>query len=572
MRKALLPIVMGAFLGGTATLRAAIPPDLLDYVDTASPAYLRYKQWVDSVVFNGSSQYGFSASDAAYLFRLNGNPAYCTHAVGRVENQVAAAEAEIAAGRRPAISYDSYLEVGGMISDLALAYDWCAAQTTPAQRTRWAAYAQQAVWNVWNHSQASWGGQPFPWSGWSVNDPGNNYHYSFLEATMYWHLASNDASWRQFLETQKFPPLASFFAQLTGGGSREGTGYGLAHRRLFGLYRLWRKATGTDLAAQNSHARDSIDFWIHATVPTLDRFAPIGDQSRESYPALFDYHRALMLEARAAITDAAAQQRASGWLSRISVPRMQYGFNFRYDLLPAGGSGTIPTPLHYHATGTGNLFARTSWAADAMWLHFIAGPYDQSHAHQEQGGFTLFARDFLAVTENIFSHSGLQQGTDTHNVLRFVRNGSTVAQRVNTASTMTLATEPDGTLSALAELAPAYGNNSPIQQWRRELRLRQRTLRVHDLYTVSAGTTAIFQINTPVRPIVTGNSARAGDLAVRVLVPAAATLSVVDWRSVNPQEFAAGGYKLEVNGGTGEYLVELIDAGADAIFADGFGN
>lgn len=35
-----------------------------------------------------------------------------------------------------------------------------------------------------------------------------------------------------------------------------------------------------------------------------------------------------------------------------------------------------------------------------MWLHFIAGPCDQSHAHQEQGAFALFARAFLTVTEN----------------------------------------------------------------------------------------------------------------------------------------------------------------------------
>ncbi len=60
-------------------------------------------------------------------------------------------------------------------------------------------------------------------------------------------------------------------ASLPGGGSLEGTGYGVAHMRLFTLYRLWRDATGEDLAAANPHLSESIDYWIHATVPTAMR-------------------------------------------------------------------------------------------------------------------------------------------------------------------------------------------------------------------------------------------------------------------------------------------------------------
>jgi len=160
---------------------------------------------------------------------------------------------------------------------------------------------------------------------------------------------------------------------------------------------------------------------VHATVPTLDRFAPIGDQSRNSVPELFDYHRRLVLEARQLTTDEEARSMASWWLDSISVPRMTQGFNSRYDLLPAGTGGTPPSALVYLAEGAGHLFARSDWGKDAMWLSFVAGPYNESHAHQEQGGFTLFARDWLAVTENIWSHSGIQQGTPVHNVVRFER-------------------------------------------------------------------------------------------------------------------------------------------------------
>ncbi len=557
-----------AVLLSPIAVQAAIPTAFLDYVDEASPAYTRFKGWVDAVVFQGQQRYAFSATDAAYMALRDGNPAYCAHAIGMVDADVTAAEAVIAGGGRPEISGDSYLEVGPYIRDLALTYDWCAAQTTPSQRTRWAAYAEQAIWNVWNHTQARWGANQHPWSGWSVNDPGNNYYYSFIEATMYWALASDSTTWRQFLDNTKLPPLVAFFDVLDGGGSREGTGYGLAHQRLFELYRLWRIATTTDLAAQNTHARDTIDFWLHATVPTFDRYAPIGDLARESYPNLFDYHRNLVLQARALTTDLAFRERASWWLSRISVPQMGQGFNYRHDLLPSGGAGVAPTARHYHATGTGNLFARSGWHPTAYWLHFIAGPYDQSHAHQEQGAFTLFARDFLAVSENIFSRSGIQQGIETHNVLRFLTAaGQTIPQRASTTSTMTVTLEPGGAIVANANLTPAFGNGTAVSSWQRALRFEGETLRVHDTYATTAGASAVFQINTPVAPLVSGQNARAGNLLVRVLSPANATLSVIDWTTVNAAEYTRG-YKLEIRGGTGEYIVELID---DApLFANGY--
>src|SRR3546814_9903244 len=91
------------------------------------------------------------------------------------------------------------------------------------------------------------------------------------------------------------------------------------------------------------------------TVPTLDYFAPLGDQARVSVPELYDYHRRLMLEARYITNDTLAREHASWWLNNISVQRMNNGFNRRYDLLPAGNGGTPPAELLYHAKGTGNL-------------------------------------------------------------------------------------------------------------------------------------------------------------------------------------------------------------------------
>jgi hypothetical protein len=489
-------------------------------------------------------------------------------AVATVEAQVSDAEAVIAGGGRPDVSGDSYLEVGPMLEDLALTYDWCADHVSPAQRTRWAAYAEQAVWNVWHADTAQWGGHPFPWSGWGVDDPANNYHYSFLRATAYWGLASNSSTWLNLLASAKWPEQEAYTATIPGGGSQEGTAYGLSHRDLFMLYRVWRDSTGADIANANAHLTDSIQWWIHATVPTLDRVAAIGDQARVSEPVIYDYHRHLLLEALNLTNDATARENASWWLHSISDQDMQSSFNYRHNLLSAGASGAPPAALTYHATGTGQLFSRTGWDTHAMWLNFSAGPYVQSHAHQDQGAFTLFDNDWLAVTENIWTHSGIQQGTDTNNVLRFDKAGQIVPQREGTTSTMTVTPGSGGAVHAAADLTPAYAGDTAVTSWQRTIDFAGHKLTVSDTFALGSGTSAIFQVDTPVQPVISGKTAQAGALLIRVLAPANATLSALDWTTQSDaNETYNSGWRLDIAGGTSNYVVELS---VDRIFADGF--
>ena len=534
-------------------------PTSLPYVDHNSAAYTRFKSWVDSAV-NGSPGYGFAAIEAAMMYQLLPETRYCTLAVRMVEQQVADAEAAIAGGGRPAISGDSYLEVGPMIADLAMTMQTCSAMITASQRTRWSNYAQQAVWNIWNYESAQWGGRSFPWSGWSVNNPGNNYYYSFVEATMYWALASNNATWMNELRGRLLPALQAYFARLPGGGSSEGTGYGTSHMRLFSIYYLWREATGVDLANSNPHATDSIDYWIHATVPTRDRFAPIGDQARNSMPELYDYHRRLMLQARQNTYSESAQRAATWWLSNISVPRMTSGFNYRHDLIPAGTVATQPAALIHYAEGTGHLFARTDWSTSAMWLAIVAGPYNESHAHQDQGSFTLFAQDWLAVTANVWSASGINQGTDVHNLVRFVRNGTVARQCESTTRKSTLAVTPGsgGAFTAAANLTPAFCDNTAVTSWQRQFTFGGRKLTVRDQFAITSGTTATFQVNVPVQPtLVNSREATAGRLRVRVLEPANATIN----SNFSSGKYVEGGgrFRIDVTGGTTGYLVELTE-------------
>ncbi len=556
--------------GGIGLSHAAITIDL-SYVDPTSSAYQRFRNWVDQAVA-GNPGYEFSANDAALMHRLSNQAQYCALAVDMIEEQVSAAEAAIAANQNPEVTHDSYLYVGAKIGDLALTYDWCAPQVSSSQRTRWAAYANQTLYNVWHPSQAQWGGRSAPWTGWGTDDPANNYHYSFLRATMYWALASNDPALRAFLESEKLPPLQAYFATLPGGGSEEGTGYGTSHHKLFELYRVWRDSTATDLGNANAHMTDTISYWLHATVPTRDRFAPYGDQARSSNPEFYDYHRHLLLEARKVTDSTAARDLASWWLNHSSVDRMGSGFNFRDDLLPEGTAGEQPSaPLVYHASGVGHLFARTDWSTSATWLSFSAGSFNQSHAHQDQGSFTLFAAgDWLAVTENIWSRSGIQQGTDVHNVVRFVRDGASVRQRQPSFSTMEIEQlgPGSGEVHVTGDLTPAYPSGSGVDSWQRHLDFSGGQLLVTDEFSVASGVQAIFQVNTPQRPLIVGRNATAGRLQIRVLEPADAVLTAVDWTDVDG-DFNEG-WKLEVRGSASNtgFVVEL--GTGEAIFGSGF--
>jgi hypothetical protein len=275
-----------------------------------------------------------------------------------------------------------------------------------------------------------------------------------------------------------------------------------------------------------------------------------------------------MLEARNLTNDATARENASWWLHSISDQGMQSSFNYRHNLLSAGDAGMPPAALTYYATGTGQLFSRTGWDTHAMWLNFSAGPYVQSHAHQDQGAFTLFANDWLAVTENIWTHSGIQQGTDTNNVLRFENGGAIVPQHEGTTSTMTVTPGSGGAVHAVADLTPAYAGDPAVASWQRTIDFAGHKLTVSDAFALGSGTSAIFQVDTPVQPVISGKTAQAGDLLIRVLAPANATLSTLDWTTQSDaNETYNSGWRLDVAGGTSGYVVELS---VDRIFADGF--
>ncbi|MEY4556560.1 MAG: hypothetical protein RL093_1679, partial [Pseudomonadota bacterium] len=271
--------------------------NLRNLLATNAPSAVRFRQSVDLEVATGTV-YDMQPWHVALMAQVTGSAHYCAFAVSRTDAYVRDEEARIASNTTPVVAGNSYLEVGPRIGNLAMVYDWCRDSMTTAQRTRWKDFGNQAVWNVWNHAQARWGTRTVPWTGWSVDNPVNNYHYSFLEATMLLGLAThgeNDMAdgWLTRFRTTKIENqlIPTFNSDLVGGGSREGTGYGIAMKNLWQLYDWWERSTGERLADRTSHTLASMPWMIHSIVPTLDRIAPTGDHARDSEALLFDYHR-----------------------------------------------------------------------------------------------------------------------------------------------------------------------------------------------------------------------------------------------------------------------------------------
>ena len=541
---------------------------------------IRFKSYVDAQI-QGANYWGFQNWYAALLSQVTGNTAYCTFAVSKTETFVQSEETLIRNNQRAVVAGDSYLEVGATIGNLAIVYDWCRAQMTAAQRARWVTYANQAVWNVWNYNQARWGNTLYPWTGWSVDNPSNNYYYSFLRATMLLGLATygentQSQAWIDKFRTEKIGNqlVTVFNRDLQGGGSREGTGYGVAMKGLFDLYYWWEKSTTQRIADLTPHTLASFDKHLHDIVPTLDRIAPTGDHARDSTAALFDYHREyLLILARLYPADPLSGV-SKTLLAQSSVPRMANGFeiwvDYLYDIADVVAQPLSRLPAARWGSGTGQFSVRSAWAADAAYANLICGPYTESHAHRDQGSFVFFKGNWLAFDENIKSHSGIFQDETSHNLVRIEQNGSVVTQTWNASCSMLALADNANFSYGLAKVTPMYTGKAAVVKVEREfLLLKPGTLVVLDrVQTNGTGIKRIFSLNLPNTPTISGDRmtvlSGTNQLDVLRLAPTGLTSQVISWPAVNSD--MSGGTRVDVADTVGSTSVFLHVLGADRSF------
>jgi hypothetical protein len=306
--------------------------------------------------------------------------------------------------------------------------------------------------------------------------------------------------------------VPTFNMDLVGGGSREGTGYGVSMRTLFHLYDLWHGSTGETISTLTGHTRASMLSFMHQTVPSLDRIAPTGDQSRDSTASFFDYHRDYLQELIGLFPDDPLAKPAKALLAGSSVPEMANQFMFAYDFLysspdadPADLAGLATT---YYAPGIGELYTRSGWDVHATWVNLIAGPFTQSHAHEDQGSLLIYKDGWLGYDAVIDSKSGLPQQVEAHSTVRIVDgSGKTVEQNRGNDSTMLAMHRGDGFVHAAADLTPVYTGSKLVQQVQREIvYLLPDAIVVYDRVKTSGGQ-QVWQLVSPAAPAITGTHA-----------------------------------------------------------------
>jgi hypothetical protein len=209
---------------------------------------------------------------------------------------------------------------------------------------------------------------------------------------------------------------------------------------------------------------------------------------------------------------------------------------------------------------------RSDWTKTATWVNLIAGPYTESHAHQDQGSLMIYKGGWLAYDANVDSHSSLNQDTTAHSLVRIDSGGAPVRQVANTQSKLLALHQGAGYVYASADLTPAYGGNSAVSMVQRDvLYLQPNVVIVFDRVNSASTTTQTWQLASPVKPTTSSTQAsfaNAGHtLKVQRLAPGSTTPSVYSYALTSEY---LGGYRFDEKhaGGSNRYLHVLSLDGA----------
>ena len=105
-------------------------------------------------------------------------------------------------------------------------------------------------------------------------------------------------------------------------------------------------------------------------------------------------------------------------------------------------------------------------------MSYVTGPFYESHAHNDQGSFTIFNKEWLAFDAGYLSSSGLRQEETAHNIPTVTVGGTQAQMQKDDGPT-------DGKMVALADnaqytylasdTAACYQGRGGITQMDREL-------------------------------------------------------------------------------------------------------
>ena len=318
---------------------------------------------------------------------------------------------------------DSYLGFGDAMRQAALALDWCRPTLSADDGRALRDYLARWTEELWFANQGS---------GWGLSDPGNNYHYAFLEGTAYAGyglMAAGDERGRKYvhllldrLERQD-GVIAYLRDRLPGGGWTEGVNYGQrAKQRLFDTLSVIASTGGVNYFTRVPFFANSLRYAVFQTQPGWREQSPDGDLARDARSSVCPYDRDYVQVATFWLPDSQTRGLGQWYLTHV-VPgydgpdfdwRAGYYLDALYSLdIPVVAPTAVPP--HYLEAGEGFVNARSSWDDDATSLTLAAPSIiDQSHAHFDAGSFVLYRGGWLVADAGSYSRSGLLWSSDAH--------------------------------------------------------------------------------------------------------------------------------------------------------------
>src|SRR5262245_10696935 len=222
-----------------------------------------------------------SPENMAFAYVITGEKKYCKTALRWNR-----------ASMKDDIRQGSYLYFGDHMRPVALTLNWCAGTLSETDEKSLADYLVRWTHELWFDNQGS---------GWGLSDPGNNYHYAFLEGTAfagYALAARGNPEGSRYLNLvidrleRKGGVLAYLRERLPDGGWAEGVNYGQrAKERMFNALSLIASMGGKNYFREAKFFANSIYYALYQTQPGWRLQHPMGDLARSVTSPVGPYDR-----------------------------------------------------------------------------------------------------------------------------------------------------------------------------------------------------------------------------------------------------------------------------------------
>jgi hypothetical protein len=345
---------------------------------TPTDDWTEFKELIDRGI-----SYPTQAWHWALIYMMNHDPSYAQEAINQTMDAIINA---------PRDGFNkNYLNANDVIRRVTLVYDWLYDLLTPQQRATMRDYVNMLLTEIWN----PFDNETNTWSGWGINNPGNNFYYEFILCTTLAGIAFaydnpnpptlpfNGTDYTDILEfldaklnQQAIPEWLNLHGR--GGGWHEGSHYMLtALRKFYEALLVLRDAGGTDYFTTLNFPRENTLFQIYIIQPGRKVVSPGGDMAMDAAGSINAYERQVWYLLADGLQGTPESEYIEYVIHNVPVtPSFNYQVTWAHRFLlynpnlPMRNFNQLP--LSYFANGLGWVNSRSSWA-DLQQLRKTAG-------------------------------------------------------------------------------------------------------------------------------------------------------------------------------------------------------